>query len=474
MQQRRRPAAASAGPPGAAGGRRAALAGLVRGRGLPGGAHRDADRGRDRRRRATGVGPRDDDDPTFTIVATLIQSADLHRHGGAVRVVHAQAASAWHFGLRPDALLAGRGLGRARRSSTFYVLAAIYSVVVQPDAEQTVAEDLGADEGTFGLIAAGFMVICVAPVAEEFFFRGFFYRALRARYSVAARPPRSTGCCSASSTSTSRARTRCLILPPLARARASSSASSTRGRVALPRDRACTRSTTRSRTAAQADGWEVSAVLGPLDAASRAAARARRRTAGRAWHSELPSDMSGDAAVWSSHSPRRARARAAPAHAQTPTPVPPPPAPGAGGGQGLLRRPRRARHQEGALLRAGAEGRRARPRAGRTCAARWSRSTWSARARRASGCAAAVGAGGRFKFRFQVGNPGRCGWSSSTRPRRSRRRSARASETIKVVDWQAGAGSRGANVLLLQRALAEARLRHAGDRLLRRRAPRAR
>jgi membrane protease YdiL (CAAX protease family) len=28
------------------------------------------------------------------------------------------------------------------------------------------------------------MVICVAPVAEEFFFRGFFYRALRSRYSI--------------------------------------------------------------------------------------------------------------------------------------------------------------------------------------------------------------------------------------------------------------------------------------------------
>jgi uncharacterized protein len=28
------------------------------------------------------------------------------------------------------------------------------------------------------------MVVCVAPVAEEFFFRGFFYRALRSRYSL--------------------------------------------------------------------------------------------------------------------------------------------------------------------------------------------------------------------------------------------------------------------------------------------------
>jgi uncharacterized protein len=66
----------------------------------------------------------------------------------------------------------------------FYVLAALYTAIVQPDAEQTVAQDLGADQGTLGLIAAGFMVICVGPVAEEFFFRGFFYRALRSRYSV--------------------------------------------------------------------------------------------------------------------------------------------------------------------------------------------------------------------------------------------------------------------------------------------------
>jgi membrane protease YdiL (CAAX protease family) len=88
-----------------------------------------------------------------------------------------------HFGLRrspfwPTVGWAALGL------FSFYVVAALYTAIVQPDAEQTVAQDLGADQGTFGLIAAGFMVICVAPVAEEFFFRGFFYRALRSRYSV--------------------------------------------------------------------------------------------------------------------------------------------------------------------------------------------------------------------------------------------------------------------------------------------------
>ena len=45
-------------------------------------------------------------------------------------------------------------------------------------------EDLGADESTLALVAAGIVVIVVAPIAEEFFFRGFFYRALRSRLGI--------------------------------------------------------------------------------------------------------------------------------------------------------------------------------------------------------------------------------------------------------------------------------------------------
>jgi hypothetical protein len=49
---------------------------------------------------------------------------------------------------------------------------------------ETNAEDLGADENLFAAIAVGVAVILVAPVAEEFFFRAFFYRALRTRLRV--------------------------------------------------------------------------------------------------------------------------------------------------------------------------------------------------------------------------------------------------------------------------------------------------
>ena len=130
---------------------------------------------------ATGA-TADDEDPTFTIVATFLQGMIFI--GTAVLFASfTRTPRAEQFGLRPAPLWRTAGWA-ALGMLTFYALVALYSVIVQPDAEQSVAQDLGADQGTFGMIAAGFMVICVAPVAEEFFFRGFFYRALRSRWSV--------------------------------------------------------------------------------------------------------------------------------------------------------------------------------------------------------------------------------------------------------------------------------------------------
>jgi membrane protease YdiL (CAAX protease family) len=91
---------------------------------------------------------------------------------------------AWHFGLRRARFWPAVGWA-ALGMVAFYVFVAIYSYALHPDVEQTVAEDLGADDSAFGLIAAGFMIICVAPFAEEFFFRGFFYGALRTKFSIA-------------------------------------------------------------------------------------------------------------------------------------------------------------------------------------------------------------------------------------------------------------------------------------------------
>ena len=125
-----------------------------------------------------------DEDPAFTVVATFLQS--LIFIGTAVMF----ASFTGSRGLSTSACARPRfwpAVGWAALGiATFYIAVGIYTVVVQPDAEQTVAQDLGADAGTFGMLAAGFMIICVAPVAEEFFFRGFFYRALRSRFAVLA------------------------------------------------------------------------------------------------------------------------------------------------------------------------------------------------------------------------------------------------------------------------------------------------
>jgi uncharacterized protein len=132
---------------------------------------------------ATGTGSADES-PAFTIAATFIQSAVFI--GTALLFASlVQRPKAWHFGLRRTRLWPAVGWASLAMFS-FYVFTAIYALAVQPDTEQTVTESLGADKGTVGLIAAGFMVIVVAPTAEEFFFRGFFYRALRARFPVLA------------------------------------------------------------------------------------------------------------------------------------------------------------------------------------------------------------------------------------------------------------------------------------------------
>jgi uncharacterized protein len=132
---------------------------------------------------ATGA-TADDESPTFTVVATFLQA--LIFIGTAVMFASfTRKPRPEHFGLRPTRFWPAVGWA-ALGIVSFYIAVAIYTAVVQPDAEQSVAQDLGAEQGTFGMIAAGFMVVCIAPVAEEFFFRGFFYRALRSRYSVLA------------------------------------------------------------------------------------------------------------------------------------------------------------------------------------------------------------------------------------------------------------------------------------------------
>ena len=457
--------AAPARAPGAARGRRAALAGVVRGCRLPRGADPDAHR-RGHRRRGHG-GQHRRREPDLHGGRHPPPGRDLHRDRRPVRVVHRASRRAWHFGLRRRAS-GRRSAGRRSGSFSFYVLAAIYSAILQPDAEQTVAQDLGADQGTLGLIAAGFMIICVAPFAEEFFFRGFFYRALRTRYSVlvaalidgllfGADPLRLLGRRRAADPAAAGGRSGfifCLVyertgsLYPV---------------IALHSFNNCDR----VRGARSTDGRDLARAR-PADAArvhSRAATAARARP----WHSERayehPSRSSrsrlsaGSGAAW--RPPRHAQTPHADHsdHPVRPSRRPARPASLSGGGLATKKARYFAPAQEVVVrgvvkphvTRRGAHAVRD-PRA----------------ARRASRCGARSGRGGRFEFRFKVGNPGRLRLVVKHEATAAQKAFRTRNETIQVVTWQRGRRARAARrSLLLQRGLLKLRLRHAGHRLLR-------
>jgi membrane protease YdiL (CAAX protease family) len=83
------------------------------------------------------------------------------------------------FGLRPTAPWKALGW-MALAFVTFYVVTLVWVAIVggNPDDEK-LPDELGADRSTIALLAVAFLVAVVAPLCEEFFFRGFFYGALR-------------------------------------------------------------------------------------------------------------------------------------------------------------------------------------------------------------------------------------------------------------------------------------------------------
>ena len=65
----------------------------------------------------------------------------------------------------------------------YFVLSAIYSALVAPPCDK-LPDDLGVNQSTLLAVFAGVFVIGIAPVAEEFFFRGFLFQALRRSWGV--------------------------------------------------------------------------------------------------------------------------------------------------------------------------------------------------------------------------------------------------------------------------------------------------
>jgi membrane protease YdiL (CAAX protease family) len=119
----------------------------------------------------------DDPPPAVDIVATLLQ--DIAFIGAAI-VFAAMVARPrpWHFGLRETPVLPALGYVVAGYL-LFIATAAAWSAALNLHEKDDVVDQLGANSSTVALVAVTVLVCVVAPIAEEFFFRGYFFGALR-------------------------------------------------------------------------------------------------------------------------------------------------------------------------------------------------------------------------------------------------------------------------------------------------------
>ena len=117
--------------------------------------------------------------PALGELATVVQDATLV--GIAVILADRVAPTrAWHFGLRRPRAWSAVGWA-VLALAAFWVF--VLPLELLPEGP---SEEISPRVGLVLLLIVGTVLIVVAPVTEEFFFRGFFYRSLRSRMPVLA------------------------------------------------------------------------------------------------------------------------------------------------------------------------------------------------------------------------------------------------------------------------------------------------
>ena len=115
--------------------------------------------------------------PGLVIADTTVQ--DLGFIGAAVFFAQlgGRRVAAWQFGLRATRI--GRAIGLVFAAGVgFIVFLALWSLGVHTTKEKLL-ETLGTHESTLLLVLSAGLTCVIAPICEEFLFRGFIFRALR-------------------------------------------------------------------------------------------------------------------------------------------------------------------------------------------------------------------------------------------------------------------------------------------------------
>jgi len=67
---------------------------------------------------------------------------------------------------------------------SYYVAAIAYGALITEPDQKDIARDLGLDAGVLAAIPVVVLIVVVAPIAEEIFFRGMLFGGLRKRLST--------------------------------------------------------------------------------------------------------------------------------------------------------------------------------------------------------------------------------------------------------------------------------------------------
>jgi CAAX protease family protein len=119
----------------------------------------------------------EDPPPAVNIIATFIQDGAFI---GAALLFASRAGAVLpaQFGLT------GVRIGKALKwmaiaYAGYWALAVLWAQLIDLPDEDKLPESLGVDESTLALVAVCVLVTVIAPIAEEVFFRGYFFGALR-------------------------------------------------------------------------------------------------------------------------------------------------------------------------------------------------------------------------------------------------------------------------------------------------------
>jgi uncharacterized protein len=125
-----------------------------------------------------GIDTADDTPPGVTIGGTYVQ--DLALIGSALLLARLLDAPVMpgHFGLRLPRLWPAVGKTLVIWAA-FFVFVGIWSQLLNITENDDLPEELGVDGSTAALVTVSLLVCVLAPIAEELFFRGFCFTALR-------------------------------------------------------------------------------------------------------------------------------------------------------------------------------------------------------------------------------------------------------------------------------------------------------